>query len=121
MRKHHAKLFFSMKRQTQTQNPFAENPIPEPYRQIIHEHHFTCVFSCKVGKRFAAGQMGITSSNLDPRVFEETEQRAIVRGDREVVIRRGPVTFVYHLINKSLAARLYRVAAHAVDFAQGKY
>lgn len=110
-----------MKRQIQTPNLFAENPIPDPYRQIIHAHHFTCVFSCKVGKRFAAGQMGITSSNLDPRIFEEAEQKAIVRSDRELVIKRGPVTFVYHLINKSASARLYRVAAHLVDFAQGKY
>jgi hypothetical protein len=110
-----------MKRQTQKPNPFAENPIPEPYRKIVHAHHFTCVFSCKVGKRFAAGQMGITSSNLDPRIFEDAEQKAIVRSDPELVIKRGSVAFVYHLINKSASARLYRVAAHWVDFAQGQY
>jgi hypothetical protein len=110
-----------MKRQTEKPIQVMENPIPDPYRQIIHEHHFTCVFSCKVGKRFATGQMGIVSSNLDPRIFEDAEQRAIVRADLELVIKRGAVTFVYHLINKSASARLYRVAAHLVDFAQGKY
>ncbi len=110
-----------MKNQAKKQILFAENPIPEPYRQIIHTHNFTCTFSCKIGKRFAVGQMGITSSNLDPRIFEDAEQQAIVRGDPELIIKRGPATFVYHLINKTASARLYRAAAHLADFAQGRY
>ena len=110
-----------MKNQSKKQALFVENPIPEPYRQIIHAHNFTCTFSCKVGKRFEIGQMGITSSNLDPRIFEEDERKAIVRGDPKLVIKRESVVFVYHLINKTATARLYRVAGHSADFTQGKY
>ncbi len=67
------------------------------------------------------GQMGITSSNLDPQTFKDAERKAIIRGDPELVLKRGAATFVYRLINKTASARLYRVAAHLEDFARGKY
>ncbi|MBI5687115.1 MAG: hypothetical protein HZC54_18750 [Verrucomicrobia bacterium] len=110
-----------MKNEAQRQTLIEENPIPEVYRQIIHDHNFTCVFSCKVGRRASTGQMGITSSNLDPQTFKDAEQKAIVRGDPELVLKRGAATFVYRLITKTASARLYRVAAHLADFARGKY
>jgi len=110
-----------MRNEDQKQSLFVENPIPEPHRQIIHDHSFTCTFSCKVGKRATTGQMGITSSNLDPQIFQDIEQKAIVRADPEIVIKRGSTTFVYHLIHRTLTMRLYRIAAHLADFAHGKY
>jgi hypothetical protein len=110
-----------MKSEAPKQTLFAENPIPELYRQIIHEHGFTCTFSCRVGKRATTGQMGITSSNLDPKNFGDAEQKAIVRGDAELVLKRDAATFVYRLITRTATARLYRVAAHLADFARGKY
>jgi hypothetical protein len=110
-----------MKSEAEKQTLIEENPIPETYRQIIHEHNFTCVFSCKVGRHATTGQLGITSSNLDPQTFKDAERKAIVRGDPELVLKRGASTFVYRLITKTASARLYRVAAHLADFARGKY
>ncbi len=109
-----------MTKQTKLNAIIAGNQIPNRYREVIHTHDLTCTFSCTVGKR-SGGTLHITSSNVDPKAFHDTERNAILRGDRDVVIARGIATFIYRLIHKTTSARVYRIASHSADFTQGKF